>query len=305
MPTKATILRILMMAAVAALAIQSVAAQGDRTQAPSGTTARTAAGSDALDRAKVLRAAADALGMVRWTDIGAGATRLPGIDVVNTMEFHGSGTSYSSGQPFKTEYHTALGYNPAAMRVEMTRTGPGGGAPQHSIEIVRENYAWNESEIGGGLAPGKGTATPAMAAVKDRLLQLWMLPFGVVKAALAAGEKTAVSTENGVTVITFPLSGQLAGITVKATLDSKNFVTKVETRPNNPALANLATETEYSGYADHGEILTDIKSPGHIVQRQGGRPMLDIQVKIWEANNPYLVFPVPPNVKTAATSNSR
>jgi hypothetical protein len=275
-----------MIAAVAALAIQSAAAQ-----------------SDALDRAKVLRAAADALGMVRWADIGNGATRLPGVDVVNTMEFQGSGTTYSSGQTFKTEYHVTLGYNPAAMRVEMTRTGP--GAPQHSIQTVRENYAWNESEMGGGLAPGKGTATPAMAAVKDRLLQLWTLPYGVVKAALAAGEKTTVSTEKGATVITFPLSGQLAGITVKATLDSKNFVTKVETRPDNPALANMATETEYSGYADHGEILTDIKSPGHIVRRQGGRPVLDIQVKMWEANNPYLVFPVPPNVKAAAAANSR
>ena len=273
-----------MIAAVAGFAVQSAGAQ------------------NALDRAKVLRAAADALGMVRWTDIGAGATRLPGIDVVNTMEFQGTGTSYSSGQTFKTEYHVQLGYNPAAMRMEMTRTGPGGGAAQHSMQMVRENYAWNESEIGGGLVPGKGTATPAMAALQERLLQLWTLPYGVIKAALAAGEKTTVSTENGATVITFPLSGQLAGITVKATLDSKNFVTKVETRPDSPARAGMATETEYSDYADHGEILTDIKSPGHIVQRQGGRPMLDIQVKMWESNNPYLVFPVPPNVKTAAAA---
>src|SRR5216117_162624 len=236
MRTKTTVL-ILIVAATTACAVQSVSAQSSAT----------------LDRARVLRAAADALGMVRWSDIGAGATRLPAIDVVNTMEFQASGTSYSSGQTFKTEYHVALGYNPSAMRVEMTRTGPGGGAPQHSIQTVRENYAWNESETGGGLVPGKGAATPAMTTLKDRLLLLWTLPYGVVKAALAAGDKTTVSTENGATVITFPLSGQLAGITVKATLDSKNFVTKVETRPDNPALSDLATETEYSGYADHGE----------------------------------------------------
>jgi hypothetical protein len=278
MRTKATILRILVIAVVAGLTIRSAGAQNGPP-----------------DRTRVLRAAADALGMVRWADIGSNPTRLPGIDVVNTMEFQGSGTSYTSGQTFKTEYHVTLGYNPAAMRVEMTRTGPG-GAPQHSIQTVREDYAWNESEIGAGLIRGKGTATPAAAALKDRLLQLWTLPYGVVKAALAAGEKTAVSTENGATVITFPLSGQLAGITVKATLDSKNLVTKVETRPDNPALANMAMEMEYSDYADHGEILTDIKSPGHIVQRQRGRPTLDIQVKMWEANNPYLVFPVPANV---------
>jgi hypothetical protein len=218
MPTKATILTTLMMAAVAALVSQSARAQ--RTQAPSATTARTAVASDTLDRAKVLRAAVDALGMVRWSDIGAGATRLPAIDVVNTMEFHAAGTSYNSGQSFKTEYNVALGYNPPAMRVEMSRTGSSGGPPQHSIQTVRENYAWNESEAGAGVVPGKGTATPAMAAVKERLLQLWMLPYGVVKAALAAEDKMTVSTENGATVITFPLSGQLAGITVKATLDA-------------------------------------------------------------------------------------
>jgi hypothetical protein len=141
-----------------------------------------------------------------------------------------------------------------------------------------------------------------MADLKDRLLQLWILPYGVVKAAIAAGDKTIVSAENGATIISFPLSGSLADVTVKATLDSKNLVTKVETRSGNAALANLVTETEYSDYADHGELLTDIKSPGHIVEKQAGRPVLDIRVKMVDANNPYLVFPVPPNVKaTPAT----
>jgi hypothetical protein len=282
-----TIPAALILAIVAALAVQSVGAQST------------------VDRAKVLRAAADALGMVRWSDIGGANTRLPGIDIVNTMDFQGSGTSDSAGRAVKTEFKVALGYNPAAMRVEMTRTGPDGGAAQHTIQTVRENYAWDESAIGAGLVQGKGTATPANAAVQERLLQLWTLPHGVVKAALAAGEKTTVSTEGGATVITFPLTGQLAGIIVKATLDSNNLVTKVETRPDNPARVNLATQTEYSNYADRGEVLTDIKSPGHIVRRQGARTLLDIEVKAWETNNPYLVFPVPANVKMAVTANSR
>jgi len=29
--------------------------------------------------------------------------------------------------------------------------------------------------------------------------------------------------------------------------------------------------------------------------------VLDIQVKAWDANNPYLVFPVPEDVKQAAS----
>src|ERR1700680_61680 len=187
------------------------------------------------------------------------------------------------------------------LRLDLTRTpAQGRGTPQHTIQVVREKYAWDESEIGAGLIPGKGTATPAMAVANNRLLQLWILPYGVIKSAVAAGDKTKVSTENGTTVITFPLSGQLAGVMVKATLDAQNEVAKVETRTDNPALTDMLTETEYSDYADHGEIATDVKSPGHIVRNQNGHPVLDIQVKMVDANNPYLVFPVPENVKKVA-----
>ena len=84
---------------------------------------------------------------------------------------------------------------------------------------------------------------------------------------------------------------------MRATLDSNNLVTRVETRSDTPA---LVTQTDYANYADRAEILTDIKTPGRIVRRQGGRTILDIEVKTWETNNPYLVFPVPPNVKAAA-----
>ena len=272
--------------------------------AAAAVTVHSAGAQSAPDRAKLLRAAADALGMVRWSDIGAGTTRLPAIDIVNTMELQGSGTIEGTGGSAKIQYHADIGYNPPAMRVEITRPGPG-GAPQRTIQTVREGYAWDESEIGAGLVPGKGTATPAMAALRERLLQLWTLPYGVVKAALSAGEKTIVSTEGGATVITFPLTGPLAGITVRATLDSSNLVTRVETRSDSPALASLVTQTEYSNYGDRAEGLTDIKSPGRIVRRQNGRTVMDVDVKTWETNNPYLVFPVPANVKAAAPANSR
>jgi hypothetical protein len=310
--------RALMIAALAALVFQTAGGQSNysKARASAKTTAAGAADdatrSNTSDVAKTLKAAAEAVGLARWS--GVGGQHLPEVDVVNTMEIWGSGTTYGPGQSnkpgepwtaFKTEYHAALGYNPPAMRVEMTRTSsgapaPGSAATQHTIEVVRDKYAWDESEIGAGLVPGNGAATPAMAAVNNRLLQLWILPYGAIKAALAAGDKTKLSTEKGVTVLTFPLSGQLADVMVKATLDAQNEVAKVETRTDNPALTDLLTETEYSDYADHGEITTDVKSPGHIVRKQGGHPVLDIQVKMLDANNPYLVFPVPENVKKVA-----
>jgi hypothetical protein len=302
--------RAMVIAALVALAFQAAGGQGAKPTTAGAADDATKSNTSAV--AKTLKAAAEAVGLARWS--GVGGQHLPEVDVINTMEFWGSGTTYGPGQSnkpgepwtsFKTEYHAALCYNPPAMRVEMTRSSSGspaqgGAAPQHTIEVVRDKYAWDESEIGAGLVPGKGTATPAMAAVNNRLLQLWILPYGVIKAALAAGDKTKISTEKGATVITFPLSGQLADLMVKATLDAQNEVAKVETRTDNPALADLLTETEYSDYADHGEIATDVKSPGHIVRKQGGHPVLDIQVKMVDANNPYLVFPVPENVKKTA-----
>jgi hypothetical protein len=303
----------LMVAVLAPMAFQIARGQSNGSKPSAGAKSAVpgamdnATGSGAADAAKTLKTAAEAVGLARWS--GVGGQRLPEVDVINTMEIWANGTGYAFGQSnkpgepgpaFKAEYHVSLGYNPPAMRVEMTRSGSGAAA-QHTIEVVRDKYAWDESEIGAGLIPGKGIATPAMAAVNNRLLQLWLLPYGVIKAALAAGDKTKLSTENGATVLTFPLSGALADVTVKATLDAQNEVAKVETRSDNPAFSDLLTEIEYSDYKDHGEIATDVKSPGHVVRKQGGHTVLDIRVKTWDANNPYLVFPVPENVKQAAS----
>jgi hypothetical protein len=297
--------------AIGGLCLRTARAQSQNSKVSSAAKGAGGAATDdatntgSSDIAKTLKTAAEAVGLARWS--GVGGQHLPEVDVINTMEFWGNCTSYDTeqstkpgevGPASKFELHVALGYNPPAMRVEMTRTGS--AASKHTIQVVRDNYAWDESEIGAGLVPGKGTATPTLDAVKERLLRLWILPYGVIKAAVAAGDKTKVSTENGATVITFPLSGLLADVMVKATLDAQHEVAKVETKTNNPALADLNTETEYSDYKDHGEIATDVMSPGRIRWKQGGQPVLDLQVKMWDANNPYLVFPVPENVKKAA-----
>jgi hypothetical protein len=291
MSTKAKLMKLLTSAVVATLAFQCAQAQSGQTRTSAATP----------DVAKTIKAAADALGMPRTG--GPGGAGLPEVDVVNRMEIWGSGTAASPGassQTFKIEYHVALGFNPPAMRVEMTpaQASGGQGAPKHTIQTVRDSYAWNESQIGAGLEPGRGTATPTMGAVKERLLQLWILPYGVVKAAMAAGDKTTVSIEDGATVLTVPLSGELAGVTLKATLDSKNLITEVVAQTG----GEMDIEADYSDYADHGEILTDLKSPGHIVEKQRGYPVLDVQVKMADLNNPYLVFPVPENVKKATTA---
>lgn len=286
MPTKARVMKMLMVAGIVALVFRTADAGNDKAGVTPGARTRTGGAAldsksaDTPDARTALEGAANALRMLRPQRLADG--RAPLLDLTNTMEFWASGTPFS-------EYHAALSYNLPGMRVEFTNPN---GNPQHAIEVVSGKYAWNESEIGAGLEPGRGVATPEMSATKLRLLQLWTMPYGVVKAGLAAGDQAKVSTEDGATVIKFPLMGQLEGITVKATLDAKNFVTKVETQ----GPGNLTTEAEYSDYADRGEIATDVQFPGHIVRKRGGKTVTDLTVKKADTNNPYVVFPVPNDV---------
>ena len=119
--------------------------------------------------------------------------------------FQGSGTSDSAGRAVKIEYHVGARLQPAGDARGDDAHRPDGGAPQRTIQTVRENYAWDESEIGSRSGAGKGhrhsgdrRASGNGFSSSGRSRTAWS------KAALAAGDKTTVSTEGGATVITFP-----------------------------------------------------------------------------------------------------
>src|SRR5947207_5312751 len=119
----------------------------------------------AQDASARIKAAQYALGMIR------GPQR---IDAINTIEYWGIGVNYT--------YHVSLSYLTPAMRVDIGRFTP----TFRQIEVVNNNFAWDETIPGGGFIPGT-TATPKPAAVKERLLQLWTTPHGALKAAARAG----------------------------------------------------------------------------------------------------------------------
>jgi len=221
---------------------------------------------NAQDAAATIKTAEYALGMIR------GPQR---IDAINTVEYWGTGT---------VAYHASISYAVPAMRVDVTRAG------QRQIQVVSGEYAWNESVPGAGFIPGS-TATPAPDALKDRQFELWTTPFGVLKTAERAGANAKV-THIAATVITFPLMG----VTVKATLNSKNQLVRVETPQ---------TEIEYSDYKDLGEITSDVLFPTHIVKKQQGATVLDLTITKVDANNPYVVFPVPEAIEKASPGSRR
>jgi len=250
--------------------------------------------------------AADALGMLR------GPQERDGIV---TFEFWAKGTIARQGGACQVaDYRASVRY-PAAdrrerfpvpgMRVDYTCAAASGKGQRH-VEVVAGEFAWNETE------PGRD-GTPASGTAQERLLQIWTLPQGVIKAARLAGAKATFALEGGKPVLTFPLPPPLQAGTVKATLDPAHFlfhtmptgvrryfshrIERVETR-----LGNTVTVTTYADYRDWNadDYKSDALLPGRIVQERNGMRVMDLTLTRSQTYNPYVIMPVPENVRKAA-----
>ena len=130
---------------------------------------------------------------------------------------------------------------------------------------------------------------------------------------MKAGDQAKVTLENGVVYVTFPLPAPLSG-TARAALNSTdvmvltmdngdkyqltNLIDRVETR-----VGNVVTETAFSNYEDWNEAdyKSDVLFPGRIVRRRGGATLLDLTITKTNTYNPYVVMPVPENVRKAGS----
>lgn len=260
----------------------------------------------ATDLESALYKAADALGMLR------GPQERDGIV---TFEYWATGSIDVQGRSCElTNYRASVRYPAAdrrerhpvpAMRVDLTCAGQ---KPDRRVQVVAGELAWNEAEPG-------GAATPAPDTARERLLQVWTLPQGVIKAARLAGAKATFATEGGKPVITFPLPAPLQSGTVKATLDPQNFlfhtmptgvrryfshrIERVETR-----LDNVVTVTTYSDYGDLNadDYKSDALLPRRMVSERNGMKVMDLTLTMSQTYNPYVVMPVPETVRKAAAA---
>src|SRR5882762_7186683 len=161
---------------------------------------------------------------------------------------------------------------------------------QRTIEVVSDKFAWNED------TPG-GKATPMMAALQDRQVQLVLTPIGMAKAAKAAGDAAKVSLVSGATTLTFASNGA----TLTATLNKYMEPVKAEARYGTTVL-----NVTYDQYGDwNDDAKADVYLPKHIVQTQNGITVLDLTVANTNTYNPYVIMPVPANVRAAAPTGAR
>jgi hypothetical protein len=222
---------------------------------------------------QVLYDMADSIGMLRNANE---------VDRLGSMNYWATGTIVSGGQTCKVvDYKASVNWILKGMRVDYKCEG----SPLRHVEVVKDNLAWNETE------PGKG-GTPAPATANERALLLWTLPAGAIKAANDAGAASKVATENGRTVVSYPIATLKAD--VRVTLNKDNRIEQVEAR-----MGNVTTVTTYEEYGDWNgaDYLSDVMFPKRIVQKRGGMTMADLTITRTNTYNPYVIMPIPAGIR--------
>lgn len=210
-------------------------------------------------------------------------------DYIIASQFEANGTMQVAGRMVKIpRYRAQVRWDTPGMRVDYDVED----AKQRRVEVVSGKYAWNEDKPGAGLTPTSGAATSAPDAYTERVIQMWLTPHGVAKAAKAAGARAKLTQTGGQSVLTFPLPAPLEKTTFTVELDPANArPVKVQTQtPAGPL------EASFSDYKDFDN--SDVYYPSRIVHRRGGQVILDLTVTAGEGYNPYVIVPVPKNVST-------
>ena len=253
---------------------------------------RPAAPENSPDVKAVLFEVANAIGMLRG---------LQQEDSILTLEQWMKGTMTVGTQKFDVpEYRMSVNYSVPGMRVDYRRQAAG-GQPQRQIEVVAGPAAWNEADRGKG-------ATAARDRAKERLTLLWTTPMGIVKAARAAGPRATVKAAGGATVLSFPLPAPADDVTVNATLRKDASLVKANTAALGNLVGTYIVRVETTGsvvsdttYADYGDwnwedYRADIMLPRRVTRKQGDTTW-DLMMVNTNTYNPYVIMPVPDNVK--------
>jgi glyoxylase-like metal-dependent hydrolase (beta-lactamase superfamily II) len=209
--------------------------------------------------------------------MGAGSVR--SIRYTGTGTNNSVGQAYTSGGPWPRyqvkKYVALVNYTVPAMRQEIVRVDNerpprGGGAG-----------GFNPATGQGGIRPVPGDIIQNLntdGRTEVGALNIWLTPHGFLKGVAANGGATISGARGKAKLLSFKAFGKY---TVTATINEQNLIEHVETRIDGGFTGDTLIEGIYSGYKDFG----DVKFPTHIVQQQGGYPILDLTVDGVEPNS--------------------
>ena len=207
----------------------------------------------------------------------AAASKAIGVDTLKTVQYSATGLDFALGQApnpsspwprfINKSYSRAMNFEAPASRVERVRM-QGENPPR-----------------GGGLQPLVGEQPQAQTIIVGadtpwvQQLEIWMMPHGFLRAAAARNATLEAKTVGGqkYNVISFVGDNKAR---VNGYVNGQNLVERVETWIDNPLYGDMLFEAIYSGYKDVGGA----QFPMHIVQKQAGYPVFDLNVTDVKAN---------------------
>ena len=201
----------------------------------------------------------------------ADASKAIGADTLNTVQFSATGYDFALGQApnpaspwpkfVNKTYTRAIDFTVPASRVERVRLQ--GENPPH----------------GGGQQPivGEQPVNQTIIVNADtpwvQQLEIWMLPHGFLRAATARNATVESKTVGGKKYPVVSFTGDNKA-KVNGYINDRKQVERVETWIDNPFFGDMPFEAIYTDYVNAGAAMF----PKHIVQKQGGFPIFDLNV---------------------------
>ena len=216
----------------------------------------------------------------------ANASKAMGTDNLKSIEYSGSGMDFAIGQApnqsspwpkfIDKTYTRVINFETPASRMDRIRmqgeNPPRGGGqqpvigeqPQNQTIVVNANTPWVQQ------------------------LEMWMTPYGFLRAAAANNATVKSQTIGGkkYNVVTFMGQNKAK---VNGYISEQNMVDRVETWIDNAMLGDMLFDASYSNYRDFGGV----KFPTRIVQKQGDYPILDLTITNVKPNAPANIQPPP------------
>jgi glyoxylase-like metal-dependent hydrolase (beta-lactamase superfamily II) len=199
------------------------------------------------------------------------ASRVMGVATLKTVQYSATGLDFALGQApnpsspwpkfINKSYTRAINFETPASRVDRVRVQgehpPRGGGQQ---PVVGEQPQ-NQTII-------VGASTPWV-----QQLEILMMPHGFLRAAAARNASVEAKTIGGkkYNVVSFVGDNKAK---VNGYINAQHMVERVETWIDNQFLGDMLFEAIYSDYRDAGGA----QFPMHIVQKQGGHPIFDLNL---------------------------
>ena len=239
--------------------------------------------------------------------IDAAAAAL-GVPNLRTIQYSGWGYDYVFGQSYTGSgawprfnlpgFTMTIDFAAPAMRDDRRRTQledpPLGGGfqpmfgEQRLIAVVNGTHAW---DVVGDNAIVPGFRNDRQSNVTGRLDQIWMTPHGFIKLAMTSTATMRTETVRGarkmIVSVASPAYGRFEG-----TLNDQHLVERIERWFGHSVLGDTVMEATFNDYKD----FAGVKFPTRILQREGGYPLLDLNVSDVRVNQP-VALDVPANIR--------